>query len=43
MADPMSAPHVYVDCDVPEGQTLAEYRAARRPCKRSWLRRLLAR
>ena len=29
----MSRPHHYVDCDVPEGMTLREYRAAKRPAK----------
>lgn len=37
----MPAPHVYVACDVPEGLTLAAYRAARRPRRAHWLRRLL--
>ena len=29
----MTRPHQYVDCDVPEGMTLREYRAAKRPAK----------
>jgi len=44
---PAPAPHVYVDCDVPDGLTLAEWRRARsatvrvRP-GRARVRRLLA-
>ena len=30
----MTRPHHYEHCDVPEGMTLAEYRAHRRPTKR---------
>jgi hypothetical protein len=29
----MTRPHHYVHCDVPEGMTLGEYRAKRRPAK----------
>ena len=29
-----AAPFVYVDCDVPEGQTLTEWRHARTPARR---------
>jgi hypothetical protein len=27
----MTRPHHYVDCDVPEGMTLEEYRASKKP------------
>jgi hypothetical protein len=27
----MTRPHEYVDCEIPEGMTLREYHAARRP------------
>jgi hypothetical protein len=27
----VTRPHHYVDCDVPEGMTLQQYRAAKRP------------
>ena len=30
----MTRPHHYEHCDIPEGMTLAEYRAHRRPAKR---------
>ena len=29
----MTRPHHYVQCDVPEGMTLEQYRAAKRPAK----------
>jgi len=37
------APHIYVDCDVPDGLTLAEWRRSRRlsqPRSRHFLARL---
>jgi hypothetical protein len=30
----MSRPHHYVECDVPEGMTLRDYRAAKLPSER---------
>jgi len=30
----MSRPHHYVECDVPEGMTLRDYRAAKQPAPR---------
>ena len=42
----MSRPHHYVECDVPEGMTLRDYRAAKReaaPAKRGLVARLLGR
>ena len=42
----MSRPHHYVECDVPEGMTLRDYRAIKRapaPAKRGLVSRLLAR
>ena len=41
----MSRPHHYVECDVPEGMTLRDYRAAKRPqarVKRGFVARLRA-
>jgi hypothetical protein len=42
----MSRPHHYVECDVPEGMTLRDYRATKLEparAKRSLVARLLAR
>jgi hypothetical protein len=42
----MSRPHHYVECDVPEGMTLRDYRAAKRDTpggKRGLIARLRAR
>jgi hypothetical protein len=38
-----SAPHIYIECDLPEGQTIAEWNRDRRPVRpaRRGLRRLL--
>jgi len=43
----MTRPHHYVDCDVPEGMTLVEYRASKRapgtkPRRTSFVARLRA-
>ena len=38
-----AAPHVYVDTDLEEGQTLVEWRRARTAPKRSVLRRVFHR
>ena len=39
----MTSPHIYIDCDVPEGMTLCEWRRSqctgRRPLWRHLLRR----
>ena len=39
-----SAPHIYIECDLAEGQTIAEYNRDRRPVRpgRRGLRRLLS-
>jgi len=38
-----SAPHIYIECDLPEGLTIAEWNRERRPVRpaRRGLRRLL--
>ena len=38
-----AAPHVYVECDLAEGQTLVEWRRSHTAPKRSVLRRVLPR
>ncbi|UGS34039.1 hypothetical protein [Capillimicrobium parvum] len=40
----LSAPHIYIECDLAEGQTIAEYNRERRPVRpgRRGLRRLLS-